>query len=71
MNDFTKEELQDLLTALDYSGWVTKMNCKNTPSLISKIQSMVDNYCDHKHSQLTSNSEYGIFVKCVKCKKVI
>jgi uncharacterized protein with PIN domain len=41
MNDFTKEELYDLQSVCDV--------CNNP--LMLKIQSMIDNYCEHKNKQ--------------------
>jgi hypothetical protein len=40
MNDFTKEELKEMLSIIDFE--------MHTQSLCDKIQSMIDNYCDHK-----------------------
>lgn len=40
MNDFTKEELKELLM---WSNHLAGCN----PSLLNKIQSMIDNYCEH------------------------
>lgn len=45
MNDFTKEELQELLYALDCCH-ITPVGVKSPP-LMLKIQSILDNYCEH------------------------
>jgi hypothetical protein len=42
MNDFTKEELEDIYEA------VMDTSIAMFIYLPSKIQSMIDNYCDHK-----------------------
>jgi hypothetical protein len=39
MNDFTKEELENMLSIIDFE--------MHTQSLCNKIQSMIENYCDH------------------------
>lgn len=54
MSDFTKEELV-LLAACLFGNWVNSLgdpsirhlmdDCKN---LRNKIQSMIDNYCEHE-----------------------
>lgn len=72
MNDFTKEELQYILYA-----------CERSPLedgvVENKIQSMIDNYCEHSSSHIsdgvtytiTEGSPKGVFryykKKCQKC----
>lgn len=65
MNDFTKEELYDLqswgdaYTAFDIENDIYKMH----EPLLTKIQSMIDNYCEHE-----CNGEVEIFIDtCKKC----
>lgn len=60
MNDFTKEELKELLSALSvFSGSPRGI------SLFHKIQSLIDNYCDHEKTV-----EDSAMVKiCVKCRR--
>jgi hypothetical protein len=59
MNDFSKEELELLQTALseiDYSN-----------PLWEKIQSMIDNYCEHEWEfYLSPNIN---ILRCNKCNK--
>ena len=58
MNDFTKEELEELKRCCN---WV--INCKDTHyttityGLPEKIQSMIDNYCPHIDSNISFNCE--------------
>ena len=40
-NDFTKEELNDMRLLVLEAGWGTR-------DLSYKIQSMIDNYCEHE-----------------------
>lgn len=61
MNDFTKQELHDLLMFSD-------KYTRDSP-LFNKIQSLIDNYkCNHESDGLiyTSNPPKN---KCVKCKE--
>ena len=70
MNDFTKEELEKLLMwsvhrAEDIG---TVEYCREGSGLLfDKIQSMIDNYSECKHTLTMTD----IFVKCQDCKKVI
>lgn len=45
MNDFTKEELQEIINSFDWieseTSWDWKIQLRN------KIQSMINNYCEH------------------------
>jgi hypothetical protein len=64
MNEFTKEELNDLWCGL---GWLIEARAyhKHKPiyDLRQKIQSMIDNYCEHE-----DGGEIDIFVDvCRKC----
>lgn len=60
MNNFTKEELEEIMTAMNY--WHEDLKT----SLHNKIQSMIDNYCDHEDYR---KDEWMICV-CNKCHKV-
>ncbi len=63
MNDFTKEELLSLKLHIDTS----LAQCDHTENLITKIQSMIDNYCEHEE-------EYEDFnynpMRCKKCLEI-
>ena len=65
MNDFTKEELE-ILSSLA-SSKESSMGNKPYKYLSDKIQSMIDNYCEHD-----PEGDYHVCVdKCKKCKKFI
>ncbi len=66
MNDFTKEELQELLSKLQ--GTLGPLSMDDLPRLAMKIKYMVDNYCEHPASKSFINCgvEY-----CVQCKQEI
>ncbi len=61
MNDFTKEELEEIIESFDWIETETSWDWKR--DLRKKIQSMIDNYCKH---QVTVNIGGWVF-KCVKC----
>ncbi len=70
MNELTKDELQDLLFCVkDHTGYQGDSIHEN---LINKIQSMIDNYCEHKDKKNINNcidcgvSEY----RCNNCATV-
>jgi len=45
VNDFTKEELESILDGM--SWWLDGDSALYSEKLINKIQSMIENYCDH------------------------
>ena len=56
MNDFTKEELEDIENGL---GWLCEHNPFHTVEigkLMSKVKSMIDNYCEYKHGTHRNSS---------------
>jgi hypothetical protein len=62
MNDFTKEELDEIFwiiedCTMDYIG-------KENNVLIYKIQSMIDNYCEHDWVHSYREKEYELCSKC-------
>lgn len=67
MNDFTKEELQIIFLEMNISINRHKDLLKVAPSyqaLRDKIESMIDNYCDHDWNETFSEREY---FRCSKC----
>lgn len=66
MNDFTKEELQRIETAVSfYCIEIETDNSLKYLALTKKVQSMVDNYCDHEWTYHFGCSS----IICHKCKK--
>lgn len=65
MNDFTKEELQYFLMIMKPFHWLWK----NDPiELKNKIQSMIDNYCEHHFKVvLVGKKSLAAVVQCHKC----
>lgn len=60
MNDFTKEELKRIhQQLLEDRQWVDDL--VNPDPLIEKIQSMIDNYCEHVNAVIDEK------LKCVYC----
>jgi hypothetical protein len=77
MNDFTKEELEYIFYCVDI---VTHKNDESDiyGKLQDKIQSMIDNYCEHEPSRiryavikLRSTDTRDYEYKCEKCKKTL
>lgn len=52
MNDFTKEELECARDALEL--WNSKHICSDMRNINLKIQSMIDNYCEHEEKEIFS-----------------
>lgn len=71
MNDFTKEELEDLYICCgsgihdDYplEDWKKELR--------EKIKYMIDNYCEHKDRVSSSDDNGHMVVQCGKCDFVI
>ena len=62
MNDFTKDELNLLIY---YIGFTMDQEGRD---LSVKIQSIIDNYCEHEFI-INTNSPH-IFMMCNKCNKI-
>jgi len=61
MNDFTKEELKELLDCIHWK--INEGQEENlTTAVDKKIQSMIDNYCEHEETVQDS-----AMVDCCKC----
>ncbi len=58
MNDFTKEELEDLLKYVTHPLWT------NSQHLSNKIQFMIENYCEHEADFMEPND-----IQCKFCSK--
>jgi len=64
MNDFTKEELQELLDLL-VNGFGPGVKSLEIPK---KIRFMIDNYCEHKDTFSLSGVDYVTVCRdCDKC----
>ena len=70
MNDFTKEDLNKIVEALGW--WFQESPSSITDEfspVYNKIQSMIDNYCEHAWAFYINPDER--IVKCQKCLKEI
>lgn len=66
MNDFTKEELVNLLSALcELLNEITQPPCIH--ELMDKIKSMIDSYCEH---ECTYDSSACAQI-CRDCEKIL
>lgn len=62
MSDFTIEELRDLeFCVSDHDGYQDDSIHRN---LLSKIQSLIDNYCEHEWSPAEA---LNVPLHCMKC----
>lgn len=66
MNDFTKEELLELIGWADYCVGSSLCYTETEP-LYKKIQSMIDNYCEHDYNEKSVELHAK---QCCKCQKV-
>lgn len=65
MNDFTKEELEMLSHGILRT--ITEDTQARYAPLYNKIESMIENYCDHE----PSDPLMGLVKECKNCKKCI
>lgn len=66
MNYFTKDELEDLIFCVkDHTGYQGDSIHEN---LINKIQSMIDNYCEHEF--YANGCGNNMFAQCHKCGEI-
>lgn len=68
MNDFTKEELEDLVFCINELYKKATINPRISFALKDKLQSMIDNHCDHKY--YLQGCGDAAFAQCVKCGQV-
>lgn len=69
MNNFTKEELMHLKACVSCT-WLTGYapSAQICDELHSKLQSLIDNYCEHKEQQFYGDVAVG---ECNNCHMVI
>lgn len=69
MNDFTKEELDYIYDSIYHNELEHNLE-ENIPdfavNLLTKIESMIDNYCEHEHVIECADCE---IIRCGHCKK--
>jgi UDP-2,3-diacylglucosamine pyrophosphatase LpxH len=67
MNEFTKEELIALKNGIEYLPERVNLDNKYQEMcnrIISKIKSMIDNYCEHYYTSVGNHK----WLHCIKCK---
>ncbi len=77
MNDFTKEELIVLKNGIEYLPLhlnFSKKYIEKCKDIFDKLESMVDNYCEHEPDTMGISCSPGNKVlytvhKCSKCKR--
>lgn len=65
MNEFTKEELEIIAECVDADFYHTNWSKSMYEPLITKIQSMIDNYCEHETDQGGCGGD--MLYTCKKC----
>ncbi len=71
MNDFTKEELEDIKSKYEFLSIIEPYSLEHLKfirNLTGKIKSMIDNYCEHEF-YLNGCGE-GIYAQCHKCGQI-
>ena len=69
MNDFTKNELATIKSALIV--WIRAYSLAGgliSPPLLDKVKSMIDNYCEHEHTKVVPAN---CVLMCANCQKVV
>lgn len=66
MNDFTEEELFFLRDYTEY--FIHCYDSENAPEVLEKIQSMIDNYCEHDLENYCCGCDPENIV-CKKCHR--
>jgi hypothetical protein len=67
MNDFTKEELRNLISTISTVRIYTDID-NYDDDLYNKIQSMIENYCEHESAHIDYDYQA---LKCNKCKEIV
>lgn len=67
MNDFTKDELKIILDGLLWRD-AHILPCDRPEKLKSKIQSMIDGYCEHEWKKCFADFEYDECTRCGECE---
>lgn len=76
MNDFTKEELSHLHNLVGQEGWFPDVYAVSSEAhrdykqkFCDKIQSLIDNYCEHEEFEYEAMSGHFDDRVCTKCGK--
>lgn len=64
MNDFTKDELQELLSRLQ--GTDGPLSMDDLPCLAMKIKYMIEDYCEHEWQECIHSLDIYLCTKCGK-----
>lgn len=67
MNDFTKEELKEMLLVFN-ELFAESSQPESTHKLKIKIESMIENYCEHEWK---SGEHLFTDIYCIKCKRLL
>lgn len=70
MNDFTKEEILQILNFIEHHKQDSYDDMRFKKILI-KLQFMIDNYCEHKDKISSLDDNGHIFVQCGRCDYIL
>lgn len=68
MNDFTKEELENLREACNFFPRDSFYHGEHVTDLRDKLRSMIDNYCEHEWENTCCACNFDR-IYCHKCEK--
>lgn len=68
MNYFTKSELEIMIAIMDKMYFGEFYADSEMPKLYGKIQSMIENYCEHEVCRIDYDHQS---IRCNKCKEVV
>jgi hypothetical protein len=74
MNDFTKEELIKIQDCVNHQCYTQPFGAIELARICEKIQSMINNYCEHKHDiwpLYTNTGECPIAAFCFECNSEV
>ncbi len=69
MNEFTKHELELIAECVEADFYHSNWSKSMYEPLINKIQSIIDNYCEHRLTTGCGTCSGFMDVICVKCDK--
>lgn len=68
MNDFTKQELIKIQDCVNHQCYTQPFGSLELAAICEKLQSMIDNYCEHEAIGQVSDVDYVNI--CIECKEL-
>lgn len=70
MNDFTKEELEEILMGYQMHAHNTRHNFPSL-DLCKKLRDLIDNYCEHELKKPSRNAKNKKQISCLQCGYIV